>query len=331
MAYIKHSFKKRGDSNVGEVDTQLYLDAFYLAYNTAYPFDGRTRKAYVFDNATMVEQGGQLNKNVLIGSYELNQKFVSLQNITPPLSGVLKTFRKGSRNIDAILFPIPIANNTMIQGVGGQYTAATLETLLGLQAGDIVNFIDDGTDVSFYIGIDYEIPVGAFTSNTYIRAYLDNDNHVTKVNLNGFFNCPNYTSSVLNGVTVIENSAFDSCAQGTTHSVNAVTDIKATAFYDNELVTGFAFPSLKNMGSRCLSNCIALASLFTPLVEVLKDNVFENCPLLLNVELPSVTSLDPFAFDNWGGNGYTLTVPVALTSDPAVLSTQANGTNVIFI
>lgn len=329
--YHRGSFINRGYAQVGEEDAAIYLDEFLQAYNNNILLDGIERKAYFFDTATVVEQGGQSNSNVLIGSYELNQEFHSLQDYTPPLNGVLKMFTKGERAIQAIMFPAPITNNTYINGFGGQgVTASSLETTLGLQAGDVQNFVDDGTNISFHISVNYVIPSGAF-ANTSVTEYLDNGNKVTKINDQAFFSCLSLTKTKFNAATYVGVSAFGNCLQGTVHSFNSVNMLYTTALYGNELMTILSLPNCTKLAAGCLSSCVLLNSLYVPLVSVVEDNVFEACSQLMSIELPLVTSLGPLAFALWGGAGYTLTVPTAMANDPAVLQTQGAGTTVVLI
>lgn len=328
----RDAFKTRANAEVGETLATTYVDAFYAAYNSSFPFDGESRKAYFFDTATIIEQGGAANENVMIGSYESSGQFRDLSLFTAPATGELKTFTKGGRTITAIMFPTApvVTRNTTIGGFSG-LTASQMETLLGLQPGDITNFQDNGSKTAFLVGVNYEIPAGAF-ANTGVQKFIDTDSKVTKINSQAFFSCNYLTDTVFDGVIQLDTSAFDSCPLAVSHSFAELLILRVTAIYGNEVLQSLSLPKCTTLGSRCLGMNTSLATLSTPLVTTLGDNVFEYCAALMSIELPSLTTISSkFAFTNWGGPGYTLTVPSALASDAAVVSTANNGTTVILI
>ena len=331
--YIKHSMKKRADAQVGETVSALYLDSFLQAYDSHLTFDGRARKAYFFDINTVIEQGGLPNKDVMIGVYEKDGQFHELQQFTPPPNGQLVTFTKGQRYIEAVMFPIAvvITNNTFINGYGGQVTANALENLLGLQAGDIQNFTDDGTDVSFFINVDYDIPNLLFNNNATIEEYIDSDGKIQSIGISAFEGCMALKNVEANNCTSIGLSCFSGCEGVLTYSLNNCTSIGSLAFFGNLSLTSLSLPSALTLYSRCFEQCSSLTSLSIPLVTDVEDNAFALCSALMDIDLSSAVNISKFAFDSWGGAGYTLTVPSALSANAGVLNTQSAGTTVIFI
>lgn len=330
----REAFLSRAINSVGGVVATQYRDDFINAYINNFTFDGVSTKVYFFDDATVTENGGTIGVNVMMAVYKSNHKFGTLQGLTPPVGGDLITFTKGERVIDAVMFPaipVPPQPNTVIRGMGGNnMTAQDFETLLGLQSGDIQSFSDNGSDIEFYVGVDYSIPNGAF-ANTGLQAYIDTDGHVLSVGQQSIYSCLSLEEIHMPNAALIKTSAFELCALATTyHLPNAVT-IEGLAFYGNEALQSLSLPSATSLQDRCLGGCFALSSLSTDSVESLGPNVVENNSLLMNWSLPAVSTINKYAFDNWGGAGYTLTVPSAMTGDTAIVSTQNNGTTVIFI
>lgn len=99
---------------------------------------------------------------------------------------------------------LPITYNTYIGGISASVgTAALLATKLGISVGAISNFTVVGADIKCKITGSYVIPAAAFLGDTSINYYLDNDNLITNVLTNAFFNCTKLKYLELKGIVTL--------------------------------------------------------------------------------------------------------------------------------
>ena len=335
MALQRYSFKKRGDAATGNPTTaNNYAHTFMLQYNSSFPFNGVTRIAYFFDQATVIENGGDAN-SVMIGSYELNQKFLNLTPMGAPTGATLVSFRKGGRTIKAAIFPalpVPLVTNTFIAGLGGLWTsAAIVETMMSFTAGDVTQYATDGFSIEFNINHTYDIQASTFDGDQNIVAFNDADGFVIVVNNRGFFRAENISTLKIKNATILNTSACEGCISLLNVDFTSINYVRDYALAGCTSLQNLDLPAAVFLGKLALSGNTALSFISVPLVNKLDDNVFDQCSALTILQLPSLAICPDFAFGGWGGAGYTLAVPTALSSNTGVLNAQAAGTNVVFI
>lgn len=336
MALQRWSFKKRGDAATGNPTLATsYVTTFMSQYNTAIPFDGRRRIAYFFDQATVMENGGDAD-SVLIGSYEAStQTFYPISRLGVPAGASLVSFRKGRLNIQALLFPAlptPLVANTFIAGLGSLWTsAAIVETMMSFTAGDVTQYANDGFVIEFNINHTYDIQMSTFDGDQNIVAFNDADGLVIVVNSRGFFGAENLSTLNIKNATILSQSACEGCISLLNVDFTSINYVRSYALSGCTSLENLDLPAATFLGQLCLSGNTALSFLSVPNVSELEDNVFDQCTALMILSLPSLTTCPDFAFAGWGGAGYTLSVPTALSSNTGVLNAQAAGTNVVFI
>jgi len=338
MALQKWSFKKRGDAATGSPALAAsYVNTFIAQYNTTIPFDGRRRIAYFFDQATVIENGGDVD-SVLIGSYEAStQTFYPISPLGVPSGASLISFRKGRLNIEALLFPalpIPLVANTFITGsiVGSLTNASDVETFFGFPSGTVTQYLHVGLNgIKYNVNANYAIGAMTFNNNLNIETIEDGDGLVISVGYKAFFGAQSLTSALFKNATTCDNSAFEGATLLQTVNLDSAQILWDYVFAGCESMPSYDLPSCLRLGNMCFSSNTNLASVNLPLVNQLADNVFDNCPNLLTISLPSLAICPQYGFGGWGGAGYTLEVPTAMAANIGVTTTQANGTTIVLI
>ena len=338
MALQRWSFKKRGDAATGNPTLATsYVNTFMSQYNTAIPFDGRRRIAYFFDQATVMENGGDAD-SVLIGSYEAStQTFYPISTLGVPAGASLISFRKGRLNIQALLFPAlptPLFANTVITGsiVSSLPNAAAVEALFGFPTGTVTQYSQVfPTMITYNINANYAISASLFDGDSTIQTINDVDGFVIGIGYRSFFGTSSLTSASFKNATTCDNSAFEGAVLLQSVNLDGVQILWDYVFAGCESMPSYSLPNCNRLGNMCFSMNTNLTSVFLPHVNQLADNVFDNCPHLPIISLPSLAICPKYAFGGWGGPGYTLEVPTAMASNIGVTTTQALGTNIVLI
>jgi len=144
--------------------------------------------------------------------------------------------------------------NTIIGGEGiNTTTAGALETKLGLSGGDVQDFTLDGNDIKCNIGVSYVIPSLAFNNNTDITSFIDTDGlaDFSASATDQFRFATNLTTVQLEGVTIFKNSGDHFWGSGVTGTLS--------------------FPNITTLTEPNL-------------------NTFRECPDLVGLEFPNLTS-----------------------------------------
>lgn len=293
-----YSFKKRGDKQVGEVQSTTYLNSFLTAYSNYLNFNTMDRKAYYFDEKTVEEQmtlNGSTSPSIIIGSWEKNQKFHDISGYAPPVGGLPISFKKNKKWRYGVLFPSPYtppSPNTFIRGIGAQIAnAAALETKLGLAVGDVQVYSNDGTDIECYIDVNYMIPNNCFLNNTAITEYIDSDGKITQIGSSGFRGATNLTTVEMEGVLYILVQAFKSCTSLTGASFPNALTLGNNVFEGCSVLLTSNIESATTIGEYCYRNNTALQSCVTTSLVSMGKNAFENNNSLTSLDLPNLTSM----------------------------------------
>lgn len=166
---------------------------------------------------------------------------------------------------------------------------------------------------------EYEVSgIGTCEDTDIVIPSVYNDQHVTSIRDNAFYNCSNLTSIIIpNSITSIGSTAFWDCSNLTNITIpNSVTNVGSGAFQSCNALTSITLPdSITSISQYMFNNCSNLKSVTIPNgVTNIGSSAFSYCPNLASITIPpSVTSIGSAAFN--GCNSLAnITIPNGVTS-----------------
>ncbi|KOP39225.1 hypothetical protein DBB36_02130 [Flavobacterium sp. WLB] len=193
--------------------------------------------------------------------------------------------------------------NTFIGGVSSTInTPALIAGKLGISSNRINNFKIKGADIEFTItGGKYEIASNAFYGDTSLTFFNDRFGLVTRINLNAFYNCTNYTGDVsFPSVTRVDSQAFSGTRISSFYFPALTTCAGGLEFSNNSSLISFDAPILISLTSTgTFRSCTNLVTVYAPLLilTVTNSTVFRYCSNLLNLTIGKPTGIGNNAFE----------------------------------
>lgn len=325
------AFKNRGNAAVGEFTATEYLDSFINQYQSQIPFDLGVRKAYFFDQETILANGGT-NGSVMIGSFEANQSFYELSNLgSVPEGGELREIQVGERLIEAIVFPETVFRDTSIGGMANEFrTRQDIEDRFGLSCSNIHRFAQIGNGVKFNVSTTYCLHP-CVLKDSRITEFLDICGHVDNVNFDAFYGSQQLTSITFTQAQTFGRNAFRNCTKLATVHIPQATQLDRKAFFGCISLRTLCINNVITLCDSVFEGCELLASIDLNSLNTLHDSVFSGCTELTELVLPNLEGVTVDSFKGWGGIGYTLTVPTAMASNEGVVKVQGFGTTIVLI
>lgn len=181
--------------------------------------------------------------------------------------------------------------NLIIGGEGVSTTsAAQLETLLGLSAGDVSYFELVGNDIHAHINLEtWEVPISAFENNLDITGFNDLESRCERLGTYSFRGATNLSSLAAEGVVYCDISCFENCSSLVQHVyLPNCTLMDANAFKSSG-ITEVTYVATGN-GSSSFNSCVNLVTVNNPNLQTIGNYGFAYCTSLANIDLSGITN-----------------------------------------